>query len=168
MTSTSKNFVEAAESATANATAMMTTQAEQALFTAKATFEQIALKTRESMEKSLTMLDSATEMTRGNVDALVESSRIATSNLQALAQEASHYSKQRMQRAAAAAQALTQVKTVPELMKLQSDYTLNEFTLAIAEMSKLSQMTLQNITAAFEPLQKRASSVFQNAQIIKK
>jgi hypothetical protein len=168
MTNTTKKAIETAEAATATATAMITAQAEQALVMAKANFEQMAVKTREAMEKSLVMLDSATEMTRGNVDALLESSRIATGNVQAVAQEAAEYSKQSLQRAATAAQNLLQVKTAPELMKLQSDYTLNEFTLAIAEMSKLSHMMFENMTAALEPLQKRASNVFENLEITKK
>jgi hypothetical protein len=100
-------------------------------------------------------------MTRGNVDALLDSSRAATNGLQAIAQEVTEFAKGSMERTATAARALAQARTAPELVRLQGEFARAEFATAIEEYSKLSQAMFQTMTAIFEPLQKRAITAAQ-------
>lgn len=158
MTNTAKKTTEAVATTPA---AMMTAQTEQAIAMAKTSFEQIATQSREAMEQSLKTVNIITEMTRGNVDAFLESSRAASNGLQAIAQEVTEHTKESMERTASVARALTHAKTGPELMKLQSDFARAEFATAIAEFSKLSQTLFQAMTAIFEPLQRQAVTAAQ-------
>lgn len=167
MSNTGKKNAETAASITSTPAAMMTAQTEQAITMAKNSFEQIAKGSREAMEQSMKTVNVITEMTRGNVDAFLDSSRAASTGLQAIAQEVSEYSKSSMERTTSAARALTQAKTAPELMKLQSEFARAEFATGIAEYSKLSQAMFQTMTAMFEPLQKQAITAAQIKDLLK-
>lgn len=147
--------------------AMMTAQTEQAISFAKNSFEQIAAKSREAIEQSLKTVDVVTAMGRGNVDALLESSRAASGGFQAIAQDVAQFSKHSVERTTAAARSLTLAKTVPELMQLQSDFARTEFATAIAEATRLSQAMFETMTAIFEPLQKQAMAAAQIKDLLK-
>lgn len=167
MTNKPKDAAEMLQSAAETSATMMTAQTEQAISMAKASFEQIATKSREAMEQSLKTVDTITDMTRGNVDALIESSRVASGGMQAIAQEVADYSKHALERTAKAAKSLSQAKTAPELMQLQSEFAQAEFNNAIAEISKLSQGMFKTMTAIFEPLQIRAVAAAQIKDLLK-
>jgi hypothetical protein len=156
-----------AESATPGPVALMTAQTEQAISMAKASFEQIATKSREAMEQSMKTVGVVTEMTRGNMDALLESSRTAAGGMQVIAQEVAEYGKQTFERTTAAGRTMALARTAPELIQLQGEFARTEFTTAIAEYSKLSQTMFQTITAMFEPLQKQAVTVAQIKDLMK-
>ena len=156
-----------AESATPSPTSLMTAQTEQAIMMAKASFEQIATKSREAMEQSMKTVGGVTEMTRGNVNALLESSRAAAGGMQVIAQEVADYGKQTFERTTAAGRTMALARTAPELMQLQSEFARTEFTTAIAEYSKLSQTMFQTMTAMFEPLQKQAVTAAQIKDLMK-
>lgn len=161
MSSNAKKSGEAASAATMTPAAMITAQTEQAINMAKSSFEQIATRSREAMEQSMKTVNVITEMNRGNVDAFLESSRAATTGLQAIAQKVSQYGRDSMDRTATAARAMAQARTAPELIKLQSEFARAEFATGIAEYSKLSQAMFQTMTAMFEPLQKQAITAAQ-------
>lgn len=161
MTNSGKKNAGSTASAAMTPAAMMTAQTEQAITMAKNSFEQVATRSREAMEQGMKTVNVITEMSRGNVEAFLESSRAASNGLQAIAQEVTEYSRDSMDRTAAAARAMTQARTAPELTKLQSEYARNEFATAIAEYSKLSQAMFQTMTAMFEPLQKQALTAAQ-------
>ncbi len=156
-----------AESGTPSPAALMTAQTEQAITMAKASFEQIATKSREAMEQSMKTVGVVTEMTRGNVDALLESSRAAAGGMQVIAQEVADYGKQTFERTTTAGRTMALARTAPELIQLQSEFARTEFTTAIAEYSKLSQTMFQTMTAMFEPLQKQAITAAQIKDLMK-
>jgi hypothetical protein len=161
MTNASKNKAETFQTATAGSTAMMTAFTEQSIKQAKANLDQIAIKSREAMEQNIKTVDAVTAMTRGNVDAFLESSRVASGGLQSIAQEVADYSKRALERTTSVARSLTQAKTAPELMQLQSEFARAEFNSAISEIAKLSEAMFKTMTATFEPLQKQAMAAAQ-------
>jgi hypothetical protein len=167
MSKTSAKGPETVQTAMAGTAAMMTAQTEQAITMAKASFEQVANKSREAMAQNLKTVDVITEMTRGNFDALLESSRVASGGFQVIAQDVAAFSKHSMERTAAAAKSLSQAKTAPELMQLQGEFARAEFGTAIAEMTKLSQAMFTTMTAVFEPLQKQAVIAAQIKDVLK-
>jgi phasin family protein len=156
MTSSGKKTAENTTAAAMTPAAMMTAQTEQAITMARDSFEQIATRSREAMEQGMKTVNVITEMTRGNVEAFLESSRAASNGLQVIAQEVTEFTKDSMERTASAARALTQARTAPELIKLQSEFARAEFATAVAEYTKLSQTLFQTMSAIFEPLQKQA------------
>ncbi len=141
--------------------AMMTASTEQAMTIAKARFEDVAAKSREAMELGLKAVDVAAATSRSNVDALLESSRMASGALEAIARDVADYAKQRADRTTAAARALTEAKSVPELMQMQGDFARAEFAATIAESTRLSQAMFAAVGAMFAPLQQQAMAAAQ-------
>lgn len=145
----------------------MTLQSEHAISMAKEGFEQMSKLSQQAMEQGLNSVNAITEMSRGNVDALLASSRAATGGLQAIAAEVAEFSKRSFDRTTSAAQDLGRARTAPDVMKLQTAFAKNEFASAIAEYSKLSQTMFATMSAMFEPLQKRAVTAAQIADLLK-
>ena len=156
MINNSQNSNDILQSGLARSAAMMTTQTEQAILMAKANFEQIADKSREAMEQSVQTVNFLTIMTRGHVEALLETARVASGSMQNIAHGVADYSKNTLERAANAARILSQAKSTSELIHLQGEFARNECTIAIAEVTKLSETMFKTMTAIFDPLQKQA------------
>lgn len=161
MTNASKNKADARHTATTGSAAMMTALTEQSIKQAKANFDQIAIKSREAMEQNIKAVNAVTTMTRGNVEAFLESSRVASGGLQGIAQEVADYSKRALERTASAARSLTQAKTAPELTQIQNEFARAEFDNAVAEIARVSEAMFKTMTAIFEPLQKQAMAAAQ-------
>lgn len=146
--------------------AVITAQTEQAIELAKTNFEKIATHSRDAIEQSLKTVNVVTGMTRGNVDALLESSRLASSGIQEIAKEIAAYSRNSLDRTASAARAMMVAKTSPELTKIQGEFARREFESAISEVSSLSETMFETMSAIFEPLQKQALAAAQISDLM--
>ena len=135
----------------------MTNQGENAMAQGKAAMEQIASKSREAVEHGMKHADEFATMARGNVEAMLASSRAATSGLEAIAHQVADFSRKSFEETTAAARAMTTVKTPNELMQLQNDFAKTQFDHAISEMSKLSETMVKLMGEVFEPMQARAT-----------
>jgi len=97
-------------------------------------------------------------MARGNVEAMLESSRAAAQGIEQIAREVADFSRKSFEETTAAARAMTTVKTPNELVQLQNDFAKTQFDAAVAEMSKLSETMVKLMGEVFEPMQNRASA----------
>ncbi len=136
----------------------MTSQGENAMAQGKAAMEQIATKSREAVEHGMKHADEIASMARGNVEAMLASSRAATAGLEAIASQVADFSRKSFEETTAAARAMTTVKTPNELMQLQNDFAKTQFDHAISEMSKLSETMVKLMGEVFEPIQKSATA----------
>ncbi len=167
MNDTSEKAAELLHATAARSAAAMIEQTERAITQAKETFEQMATKSREAMQQGLKTVDAITGMARGNVDALLESSRLAAGGFQTIAGEVAEFSKANLERTTSAARALTLARTAPELMQLQSEFARSQFNSAVGEVSKLSELMFRTMSEVFEPLQKQAMTSAQIRDLMK-
>lgn len=130
---------------------------ENAMAQGKATFEQVASKSREAIEHGMKSVDEMAGMARGNVEAMLASSRAAAQGIEAIAREVSDFARKSFEETTAAARAMTTVKSPNELMQLQNDFAKTQFDAAVAEMSKLSETMVKLMGEVFEPMQARAT-----------
>lgn len=137
--------------------ASMNTTAESAMSQGKATFDQVATKSREAIEHGMKQVDEVAGMARGNVEAMLASSRAAAQGIEAIAREVADFSRKTFEETTAAARAMTTVKTPNELLALQNDFAKTQFDAAVAEMSKLSETMVKLMGEVFEPMQARAA-----------
>lgn len=135
----------------------MSGQAETAMAQGKATFEQVASKSRAAIEQGMKSADEIAGMARGNIDAMLASSRAAAQGIEAIAREVADFSRKSFEETTAAARAMTTVKTPNELLQLQNDFAKTQFDAAVAEMSKLSETMVKLMGEVFEPVQARAA-----------
>ncbi len=137
--------------------ASVNTTTETAMNQGKAAFDQVASKSREAIEHGMKQVDEFAGMARGNVEAMLASSRAAAQGIEAIAREVADFSRKSFEETTAAARAMTTVKTPNELMQLQNDFAKTQFDAAVAEMSKLSETMVKLMGEVFEPMQARVA-----------
>ncbi len=148
------------------ATEALKNGAANAIASGKAAFEQVSAKSKDAVEQGIKSLDEMSTHTKDNVEALLASTKAATSGLEAIAREVADFSRKSFEETTAAARAMTTVKTPNELIQLQNDFAKTQFDAAVAEMTKLSETLVKLAGEVFEPVQNRiavATDKFKSA-----
>lgn len=112
-------------------------------------------RTKVAVEKSTRLFEEATELTKGNVEAFVASSKIAAKGVETLGQEAAEYGRKSFEEASAALKSFAEVKSPTDFFKLQSDYARSAFDSLVAESSKLSEAVIKLAGEVAEPITNR-------------
>lgn len=121
----------------------------------QAMFGDMNERAKTAFEKSTKMGEELTEFTKGNVEALVASARVAAKGAEALTQEAADYGKKSFEHATGAMKSFASVKSPTELFQLQSDFAKSSFDSAVAEASKVSESMVKLMGDIFQPLSSR-------------
>jgi phasin family protein len=136
-----------------------TIQANQAAATERlqAVFGDVNERAKTAMEKSTRMLEEMTELSKGNIEALVASSKAAARGVETIGQEAADYSRRSFEEASAALKSFAEVKSATDFFKLQSDYARSAFDSLVAETSKVSEQVIKLAGEVAEPITSRYS-----------
>jgi phasin family protein len=122
---------------------------------AQAMFADFNDRTKAAVEKSTKLIEEANDFAKGNVEAIVESSKIAAKGIETLGQDAAEYSRKSFETATAALKTFATVKSPTELFKLQSDFFRTSFDSYVAEASKNTEAMLKLAGDAAQPLSSR-------------
>ena len=122
---------------------------------AQALFADFNDRTKAAVEKSTKLVEEANDFAKGNVEALVESGRIATTGLQSLGQDAAEYSRRSFETATATLKGMSSIKSPTDFFKLQSDFFRTSFDSYVAEASKNTEAMLKLAGDAVQPLSSR-------------
>jgi phasin family protein len=114
-------------------------------------------RAKDAMERGTRLLEEMTELTRGNVEALVASSKVAARGVETLGQEAAEYGRRSFEEASAALKSFAEVKSATDFFKLQSDYARSAFDSLVAESSKISEQVIKIAGEVAEPITSRYS-----------
>ena len=112
-------------------------------------------RAKTAMEKGTKLSEELTELTKGNVEAIVASSKLAAKGAEAMTQEAAEYSKKNFESATALFKSFAAVKSPTELFQLQSDYAKSSFDSVVAEASKLSEAWVKLAGEVVQPISNR-------------
>ncbi len=132
------------------------TEKTKALFSGSNTAE-FNEQAKGAMEKSAKMAEDFVAFGKGNIEALVESSKIAAKNVETLGQEAAEYAKTSFESATEAAKTLAAAKSPTEFMKLQGDYARTAFDTMIAEGSRSTERMLKMFGEFAQPISNRVA-----------
>ncbi|WP_243395556.1 phasin family protein [Sphingomonas oleivorans] len=121
----------------------------------QALFGDLNERAKSAFEKSTKLGEEFADLTKGNVEALVASARVAAKGTEQLAQEAADYSKKSFETATTAFKSFASVKSPTELFQLQSDFAKSSFDSAVAEASKFSESWLKLVGEVVQPLSSR-------------
>ena len=124
---------------------------------AQALFADFNDRTKAAVEKSTKLIEEANDFAKGNVEAMVESGKIAATGLQTLGQEAADYSRKSFETATAALKGLSAVKSPTDFFKLQGDFMRSAFDSVVAEASKNTEAMIKLASDAAQPLSTRFS-----------
>ncbi|MCF8710135.1 phasin family protein [Rhizorhapis sp. SPR117] len=110
------------------------------------------------------MLEEVNELTKGNVEAVVESGKIAAKGAEALGQEAAEYSRKSFEKATATMKSFASVKSPTEFFQLQSEFFSSAFDTMASEASKNSEAMLKLAGDVAQPLSTRMSLVSEKVK----
>ncbi|MFW2851323.1 TIGR01841 family phasin [Sphingomonas sp. TX0543] len=112
-------------------------------------------RAKGALEKSVKAFEEANAFQKGNIEALVESSKIAAKGAEKLGQDAAAYAKSSYEKANEAFRAMSSVKSPTDLFKLQSDFVRASFDAFVAETSRSTEAALKLAGEIAQPLSNR-------------
>jgi hypothetical protein len=116
-------------------------------------------KAKASVEKSTKAMEELSDIAKGNVEALVESGKIAAKGFETLGQEAVDYSKKSFEKATASLKSFSTVKTPTEFFQLQSQLFSSSFDEFTKEAAKSSEALIKLAGDVASPLTARVTVV---------
>ena len=121
----------------------------------QAVFGDVNERARTQIERNTRIAEQLTELGKGNVEAIVASTKIAAKGLESVGQEVAEYSRKSFEDASAALKSFAEVKSATDFFRLQSDYARTQFDALVAETSKLSETMIKLSGDVAEPLTSR-------------
>jgi phasin family protein len=131
------------------------TFAEDAQARATQFFGDVNARTKAAVERSTKLAEEMNEFNKGNIEALVESGRVAAKAAETLGQQAAEAARKNFEQTTAALKSFASAKTPTEFFQLQSDFARTAFDQMIAETSKNSETLLKVAGDVFQPLSNR-------------
>ena len=129
--------------------------AEAATERAKEMFGDINERAKTAMEKGTEVAREIGEFSKGNVEAVVASARIAAEGTGEIAREAAEFGRQRFETMTGTIKQAASVKSPTEFFQLQNDYAKGAFESMVQEGSKLSEAWLKLAGEVAEPISNR-------------
>jgi phasin family protein len=132
---------------------------------AQAFFADFNDRAKAAVEKSTQLAAEANDFAKGNLEAIVESSKITAKGFETFGQDAAEYSRKSFESATAALKGLSAVKSPTDFFKLQSDYFRSAFDSIVAETSKNTEAMIKLAGEASQPLSNRVAVAVEKAKI---
>lgn len=129
--------------------------AQDAQNKATALFADWNARSKATVERSTKLVEEFGDFNKGNLEAVVESGRIAAKAAEQLGREAAETARKNFEQATAALKNLAGVKNPTEFFQLQSDYARSAFDQMMAETSKNSETLLKLAGDIFQPISNR-------------
>ncbi len=123
----------------------------------QAVFGDVNERARTQIERNTRVAEELTELSKGNVEAFVASTKIVAKGLETVGQEVAEYSRKSFEDASAALKGFAEVKSATDFFRLQSDFVRGQFDGFVTESSKLSETMIKLAGDVAEPLASRYS-----------
>ncbi|HET9510710.1 MAG TPA: phasin family protein [Sphingomonas sp.] len=118
-------------------------------------FTDVSDRAKAMFSKSQSAVADMGEFGKGNVEAMVESGKIAAKGLETLGQDAADYTRRSFETMTSAFKTLASVKSPTEFFQLQSEYVRSAFDQAVAQSSKTTEAMIKLTSDAAQPLSNR-------------
>lgn len=121
----------------------------------QAMFAEMNDRAKTAMEKNAKLVEEFNDFAKGNVEALVESGKIAAKGLESLGHDAAEYGRKNFETASATLKQLASAKSPTDFFKLQGDFMRQAFDSMVAEASKNTEAMIKLAGDAAQPLSNR-------------
>ena len=119
---------------------------------------------KDGVEKSMTAMNELNAQSKRNLEAVVESVTAATKGVETLSTHAMAYTKKAMETQVEQAKAISSVRSVQELVELQTTFAKTAMETYIAEMNKAAEVLSSVVKESFRPLNERATALAETMQ----
>ena len=120
-------------------------------------FAEAGSRGQEAMEKSRKAAEELTELTRANVEAVVEAGKIAATGAKTVGEEALQRTREGLELNIAEFKSLAQASNPSEFFQLQGEIARGNFDRMVASFSQLTESTVKLAGEAMQPLSNRAA-----------
>lgn len=138
-------------------TTEMTTTAETATETFKATAEQVKGK----MDQALKAFEDVGSLSKDTYEAFVASFNISVKGVESVSAETASYAKKSVEDLVSVSKAVIGAKSLREVVDLQNDFTKTSFDAFLAYTNKIGEMTMQYTQEAVEPVSRQLGVAFK-------
>jgi len=138
-------------------TRTMNNEAKQAADRFQAVFGEANERAKNVIERNSRIAEELTELTKGNVEAMVASTKVVAKGVETLGQEVAEFGRKSFEDASAALKRFAEVKSPTDLFRLQSDFARTQFDSVVAETSKLSETVIKLAGEVAQPITSRYS-----------
>lgn len=139
--------------------------AEKVQAQAKTLFSDVNDRTKSALEKGSKTFEEINEFSKGNVEALVESSKIAAKGAEDIAKYTTDYVKGSVEKANSAVKQFAAVKSPTDLFKLQSEHTKEAIDNIMAETAKFTENYLKLLGEIAQPISTRVALAAEKIKI---
>ena len=109
----------------------------------------------------MSRMEEASALCRTNTEAMVQAGNIMAEGMKDMGQAMMNHMQNTMQCSMATGQAMMGVKTLRELMELQSNYMKTVFDSMMADSTKISEIAVRCTSEAAEPISACVTSVVE-------
>jgi len=124
-------------------------------------YEKAFAATQEQLEKATNAAfqsyDELTALGKENLDALVRASTVLVKGFETLGKEFASYNQASIEKGVANAQALFGVKTLRELVELQTGMARETFDSLVEQGTRLGELSVKVANEAFGPIQEQVN-----------
>ena len=119
---------------------------------------------RDAMEKGMSGLNDMTAHSRKNLEAVIASVTAAAKGAEALGAETVAFSKAAVERQTAAMQTLAGVRSLQDLVEVQTDLAKTHAEACVAQMGKTTELMTAMFRDAFQPFSARMTAAVESLQ----
>lgn len=123
----------------------------------QALFAEAGEKGQEMVKKSQKAAEDMSDLTKANLEAMVEAGKIAVAGAKSIGQELIAAGREGIEEASTSVKTLAEAQSPTEFFQLQSELIKTSFDRMVAEGSKLTEQMVKLAGDAAKPLQNRAS-----------
>ena len=119
---------------------------------------------KDTVERSLSTLGQLNDVSKRNLEAMVQSVTAATRGAEQLGSQAMNYGRSSMEQSTEAARALTAAKSVQEAVELQTNYARTALEGYLNELNRMSETVANSVKESLAPLNERATAAMETMQ----
>ena len=143
-----------------------TVKAATAAYSAKAAemFKDVTTKAKAAFEKSGEVSKDVAEFHKANLEAVVESGKLAAKGLQDVAQHSAEMGKKHWEAASEHAKTLAGLKSPTDFMAAQGDFLRGQFDSFVADFSKSTEFYMKLAGEIAQPVQNRYAAAAEQVK----
>jgi phasin family protein len=122
---------------------------------------------KDGVEKSLGMLNEVNSLSKGNIEAVIESMTAATKGVETVGAQTAAFAKKNWEDAVAAGKNLSSAKSVQEVIELQSSWAKSSIEAYVSEMNTISETLSASFKDTFKPINARMTAAVEKFQSYK-
>ena len=120
-------------------------------------FAEAGERGQEAVRRSQQAVEDFADITRANVEALVDAGRIAAEGTRSIGQDVVETSREGIEQTAEAVRLIAEAKSPTEFVQLQGEFARTSFDRMVAESSRLTESLVKLAGEAIQPISNRAS-----------